>query len=162
MALRQELADKVETTDQVGTEILRLAKNILGSVQQLSMLSINARIEAARAGDTGRRLSVIAREINGLVAANSGWAQEIASRLDDQINDWTIPDRPLCAPERPNEWREVTKIYLTGKKVAPHSCFLEWGQAEYDEYKKSRHKEKIYGHFMENVCTRSSSRRNRW
>ncbi len=80
-ALRDELRDRAEQTAQAHREILELAGKISASVRELSLLSINARIEAARAGSAGAGFGVVATEINALAEANAAWAAQISERM---------------------------------------------------------------------------------
>lgn len=80
-ALRSEIEQNMTETETANREILALAQNIARSVRELSMLSINARIEAARAGDAGRGFSVVASEISALAEVNAKWAEKIATRM---------------------------------------------------------------------------------
>ncbi|MEM7507376.1 MAG: PAS domain-containing protein [Pseudomonadota bacterium] len=80
--LRDQMAGILETSKAANDEILDLAKNILKSVEILSILSVNARIEAARSGDAGRGFAVVAEEISTLAQENGKWAQMIAQKMD--------------------------------------------------------------------------------
>ncbi|MEM9436465.1 MAG: methyl-accepting chemotaxis protein [Pseudomonadota bacterium] len=50
--------------------------------RQVNMLSINAKIEAARAGDAGKGFAVVAEAVTGLSAQTSEAAKSIASSLE--------------------------------------------------------------------------------
>ncbi len=80
-----ELREKVETilcaTQNVNSEIMVLAQKIIGSIATLSMLSVNARIEAARSGPSGAGFAVVADEISRLALDNEKWAKEIAEKM---------------------------------------------------------------------------------
>lgn len=80
--LRGQMQAILEQSKADNEEILDLAKNILKSVQVLSILSVNARIEAARSGDAGRGFAVVAEEISALAQENGKWAQRIAQKMD--------------------------------------------------------------------------------
>jgi hypothetical protein len=64
-------------------DIVHLTEQITTSVRELSMLSINARIEAARSGEAGKGFAVVANEIKTLADRNAGWADKITSRINE-------------------------------------------------------------------------------
>ena len=76
-SLEQRIAD-VETTS---ANIVGLTKRITGAVRALSMLSINARIEAARTGPAGQGFAVVANEIKTLADQNAGFADQITDQV---------------------------------------------------------------------------------
>jgi PAS domain S-box-containing protein len=79
--LREELAVTLQETETANKEIISLAENILRSVQTLSILSINAGIEAARAGKAGAGFAYLAKEIKALTDENSKWASRITDTM---------------------------------------------------------------------------------
>lgn len=81
--LRNEREALLERTTLSNQEILGLSSQIIDSVKKLSILSINARIEAARSGQAGRGFAVIANEIHRLAEENGNWAGIITTKLKD-------------------------------------------------------------------------------
>ena len=81
MALRQQVENMVETTKASNQEIMELAQNIIKSIATLSILSVNARIEAARSGPAGRGFAVVAGEISKLADQNETWAKDITRKM---------------------------------------------------------------------------------
>ncbi|WP_051371861.1 methyl-accepting chemotaxis protein [Leisingera aquimarina] len=79
--LRRELEETLQKTEADNAEILKLAENILRSVQKLSILAINAGIEAARAGKAGQGFAFLAREIKALADENNAWANRITDQM---------------------------------------------------------------------------------
>lgn len=78
----KEKAQAVDKIAQLSDAILRIAK-------QTNLLSLNASIEAARAGDAGRGFAVVATEINGLAESSSRAAteiQQVSKAVNDAIN----------------------------------------------------------------------------
>ncbi len=62
----EEVALKLETLDQYIAEMNSIVELISGITEQTSLLSLNASIEAARAGDAGRGFAVVATEISSM------------------------------------------------------------------------------------------------
>ncbi len=79
--LRKELDEQARDTKEAHDGIVKLAENMSESIRMLGMLSINARIEAARAGDAGRGFAIVADEMNSLAKDNAKWADEISKRV---------------------------------------------------------------------------------
>lgn len=77
------IADRIsclsEQTRQIGT-ISSLARDL---ANQTNMLSLNAAVEAVRAGEAGRGFSVVASEIRKLADQSKGSAQKIANLVND-------------------------------------------------------------------------------
>lgn len=72
------------------TKINALADDILGITSQTNLLSLNASIEAARAGDAGRGFAIVASEIGNLAKMSTQTVssiQEICSQLNNNIDD---------------------------------------------------------------------------
>lgn len=81
VALREEITEMIQKTKGANQDILDITKKILRAEKHLSILSINAGIEAARAGDAGRGFAIIAQEIKARVDENGKWAEAIAVRM---------------------------------------------------------------------------------
>jgi methyl-accepting chemotaxis protein len=65
----------------ITTEISKITKVIDGFAFQTNLLSINAAVEAARAGDAGRGFAVVATEVRELANRSSTASREIAQLI---------------------------------------------------------------------------------
>lgn len=74
--------------------ITAATSDILETLQSLSVLSINASIEAARAGDAGRGFSVVAQEMNRLAARAEGTATAIRKATAHERAGAALPRDP--------------------------------------------------------------------
>jgi len=73
-----EASEKAKVVDQIGT----LAETIAEIADQINLLSLNASIEAARAGDAGKGFAVVASEINKLASSTSEAVEQIRETID--------------------------------------------------------------------------------
>ncbi len=64
-------------------EILTVASTLDGFAQQTNLLSMNASIEAAHAGEVGKGFGVIAHEIKDLASQSSAWAAKIGEIITE-------------------------------------------------------------------------------
>ncbi|MEM6939668.1 MAG: methyl-accepting chemotaxis protein [Pseudomonadota bacterium] len=87
--MREKLESSLQKTGKVSADIASLTTEITGSVRELSMLSINAGIEAARSGDAGKGFAVVASEMRALANRNATLAEKITSRVADLHHEST-------------------------------------------------------------------------
>ena len=79
--LRRKLEMNAAETQRASKDIVNLTRQITSSVRELSMLSVNARIEAARSGEAGAGFAVVANEIKLLADRNVDFASQIAEQV---------------------------------------------------------------------------------
>jgi methyl-accepting chemotaxis protein len=75
---REQLDSLVEAARQIGS----ITEVIAGVARQTNLLAINARVEAARAGDTGRGFSVVANEVKALAKQTGDATLRIARQIE--------------------------------------------------------------------------------
>lgn len=81
------VAENVEATDRSVAQIASAVNLITEIADQTNLLSLNASIEAARAGDAGRGFAVVANEISGLAAQSNESAKKIDEILRGLVED---------------------------------------------------------------------------
>ena len=81
------LVDTMEHIDKGGKAIDNITAMIDDITDRINLLSLNAAIEAARAGDHGRGFAVVADEISKLASATSDNSKEISVQLKNMIGD---------------------------------------------------------------------------
>ena len=82
---RETMLGSVRTLTQASTHLGTMAEDVSKLARQTNLLSINAAIEAARAGPSGRGFAVVAAEVRRL-SSESG---ETGLRIGSQVSDFS-------------------------------------------------------------------------
>lgn len=80
-----ERQSRMEEVESHSSNIVKQTHTILDMLKTLRLLSLNASIEAARAGDAGRGFAVVAAEVKKL-AENTGHATTEITRLTKELD----------------------------------------------------------------------------
>jgi len=80
--------DGVKVLDEAAQKIGEVVSLINEIASQINLLALNARIEAASAGEAGKGLAVVATEVKSLADQTARATEEISSQID-QIQDAT-------------------------------------------------------------------------
>ncbi|MEQ8352564.1 MAG: methyl-accepting chemotaxis protein [Leptospiraceae bacterium] len=78
----QQTTGAMENIAQSSREIQSIIQIITGISERVNLLSLNASIESARAGEMGRGFAVVAEEISRLAEQTAGSVKEIAGHLE--------------------------------------------------------------------------------
>lgn len=79
--------EQTNTTNESAMKIREATTLITSIAEETNLLSLNASIEAARAGDQGRGFAVVASQIQKLAEQSNDSARQIENIIDSLIND---------------------------------------------------------------------------
>ena len=82
-----EIGETIDSTNESAKEISKFSQAITEIASQTNLLSLNASIEAARAGDAGKGFAVVATEIGQLAIQSSNSAEEIKKIVEKLVAD---------------------------------------------------------------------------
>ncbi|WP_029230825.1 methyl-accepting chemotaxis protein [Butyrivibrio sp. VCB2006] len=82
-----DIGQTINSTNDSAKEISKFSQAITEIASQTNLLSLNASIEAARAGDAGKGFAVVATEIGQLAIQSSNSAEEIKKIVDQLLAD---------------------------------------------------------------------------
>lgn len=80
-----ETAASIDSIREVSEQMKKSLNDIAGISARTNMLAMNAAIEAAHAGDSGRGFSVVASEVRELAEHSSAAVKEIQTRITDML-----------------------------------------------------------------------------
>ena len=83
----REIGETIGSTNESAKEISKFSQAITEIASQTNLLSLNASIEAARAGDAGKGFAVVATEIGQLAVQSSNSAEEIKKIVEKLVAD---------------------------------------------------------------------------
>lgn len=86
LALRTQLMNEVASVSQFVGQLQDMATEVGAIARQTNLLSVNAAIEAARAGDTGRGFAVVAKEVRHLSTESARTGERIG-RVVQQVSE---------------------------------------------------------------------------
>lgn len=110
-----DITEQIKQTNTSIKEIDKAVELIIGISQQTNLLSLNASIEAARAGDAGRGFSVVAEEIRNL-SEQSAKGAEMIKNLAGTITDKSRRSVELAEDVRSLIVMEQDNVLETQKK----------------------------------------------
>lgn len=84
----KSIEDKIKATNEVIAQMVDIVKSIDEIASQTKLLSLNASIEASRAGESGRGFSVVAGSIRDLSEKTSEDLAKIKAIIDDITHDF--------------------------------------------------------------------------
>ncbi|NJL59714.1 MAG: HAMP domain-containing protein, partial [Desulfobacteraceae bacterium] len=105
------LTDSMSNTAQVSSKISEIIKNIDGIAFQTNLLSLNAAIEAARAGDAGAGFAVVAQEVRNLSRRSAESAENTAILVEETIG--TVKTGTHLAENTRSAFLKVSSVFST-------------------------------------------------
>jgi methyl-accepting chemotaxis protein len=110
----RDIGATIDSTNESAKEISKFSEAITEIASQTNLLSLNASIEAARAGDAGKGFAVVATEIGQLAVQSSNSAEEIKKIVEKLVAD---SEQSVEVMQRLNSSFEQQETQLDETKV---------------------------------------------
>jgi methyl-accepting chemotaxis protein len=122
-AMMSELVRAMNEINEFSSETKKIVKTIEDIAFQTNILSLNAAIEAARAGAAGKGFAVVAEEVRNLAGKSAEAAQNTTRIIESTVNS-IVSGNQLCAEvaEKMNKVGETAgKVMVINNKIADSS-----------------------------------------
>lgn len=116
------LADQVESHLAESTDQIRKIND------DIHVLSINAKIEAARAGNHGKGFGVVANHIRHLVSRTSGVTEQMESQVRSLMHELSAMSSQLGVEVRGQRYEQIAynAIDIIDRNLYERSCDVRW------------------------------------
>jgi hypothetical protein len=117
-----------ELSENIRTKLSKSLKEIDAINMQVHLLSVNAQIEAARAGAAGRSFAVVAMSMGELSGRTQKVADGLASEVQRDIGEMTQISRQLSTDVRGGRLSDLAlnNIDLIDRNLYERSCDVRW------------------------------------
>ena len=122
-AMMSELVRAMNEINEFSSETKKIVKTIEDIAFQTNILSLNAAVEAARAGAAGKGFAVVAEEVRNLAGKSAEAAQNTTRIIESTVNS-IVSGNKLCAEvaEKMNKVGETAgKVTAINNKIADSS-----------------------------------------
>lgn len=103
----QNMTEAIQQINTKSSEVYKIIKTIDDIAFQTSILSLNASVEAARAGVAGKGFAVVADEVRSLAAKSAEAAQETGALIEQMVQ--AVQNGTAAADDMTHSLMEVVK-----------------------------------------------------
>lgn len=121
-----------ERINEISTKLIERMGNYLSQIEAINMqarlLSFNARIEAAKAGDAGKTFAVVAAEMETLSRKTASVADSLATESRETLSELSHISQRLATDVRGRRLADLahTNIELIDRNLYERSCDVRW------------------------------------
>ena len=117
-----------ELSENIRSKLTKTVKEIDAINLQIRLLSVNAQIEAARAGDAGRSFAVVASSMGDLAGRTSHAADDLSEKLRHDIDEMSTISERLGRDVRGARLADMAlnNIDLVDRNLYERTCDVRW------------------------------------